>query len=340
MSWADFQTEYPLLCSRLQQAKLHDRTGQAYLLMGDSPEYLEDFARAWAQTAACQSPTPQGAACGHCPACTAFAHDAYTELQFLRPQSKSRLITVEAMHDFEHWIQLSAPPGQLKIGIIVEAECLGSEAQNAFLKTLEEPPPHTMLLLLTVNSRKLLPTIRSRCQILSLLRNRTSYALAEKKELFTFLAPLHRQAGAAVGLRGAAKISQLFASLHKEAEAMADTLRDRRWDTIDDPQLKKQLADELSARIEAEYVRMRDSLLDAIQAWYLQRLLVASGVRPELLPHQEMLPFMTDALAAPPPAEEADHDIQLAEDLASAIRGNVDERLTLDSFCLQVTAKN
>ena len=120
---------------------------------------------------------------------------------------------------------------------------------------------------------------------------------------------------------------------------MAEDLRDKRWDSVDDPRLKKQLEDDLTARIEAEYVRMRESLLGAIQAWFLQRLLIASGVKRELLPHQELLPFSEELFTRPVPQEEADRDIVLAEELASCIRGNVDERLALDSFCLNVSAK-
>ena len=339
MPLADFYAEFPLLCHRLEQAKAHGRTGQAYLLMGDDAEFLLSFAKAWAMTAACQTPSPDGRACTTCKTCSWFLRDGYPEMRIIRPQSKSRTITVDAMRDFEHWIGLAATPGFLKVGIIMEAECLGDEAQNAFLKTLEEPPPDTMLLLLTVNARKLLPTIRSRCQTLSLLRNRADLSTALKKDLFATLKPLRRQAGAVIGLQTSAKIHQLFSELHKDAEAMADDLRDKRWDAVDDPKLKKQLEDDLLARIEAEYVRMRESLLCAIQAWYLQRLLISSGVRRELLPLQELLPFSDDVFANPPSQEEADHDIALAEELASCIRGNVDERLALDSFCLNVSVK-
>lgn len=339
MPLVDFASDFPVLCSRLEQAKRSNRTGQAYLLMGDSADFLESFALSWAQTAACLSPSSEGRACLHCKNCDWFNRRIYPELRVLRPQSKSRQITVDAMREFEHWIGLASTPGQLKVGIVVEAECMGDEAQNAFLKTLEEPPPNTMLLLLTVNSRKLLPTIRSRCQTLSLLRNRVTYAVAEQKELYKVLVPLRRQAGAGIGLKTSSLLHQMFAALHKDAEAMADELRDKRWDVVEDPRIKKQLEEDLLARIEAEYVRMRESLVGAIQVWYLQRLLVATGVKRELLPHQELLPFFDDVFAKPPAPEEAQRDIELAEELAACIKGNVDERLALDSFCLNVSMK-
>ena len=318
MPLSDFKESFPLLCSRLEQAKRNGRTGQAYLFLGDDPVFLEKFALAWAQTAACTGDTPTGESCGHCHPCDLFQRNCYPECLFLRPQSKSRQITVEAMRQFEYDINLAATPGLLKIGIIVEAECLGEEAQNAFLKTLEEPPPNTLLLLLTVNSRKLLPTIRSRCQTISLLRNRQNYDLAAQKGLFTVLSKLKRGAGAGIGLKTSARITAMFAELHKDAEALAEETKDHRW---------------------AEYVRLRESMLSALTAWFLQRFLICQGVRKELLPHAEMLEAEEDIFTAPPKPEEAEEDIRLAEELTSCIKANVDERLALDAFCLTVSEK-
>lgn len=339
MPFSDFQGLFPSLCRHLQQAKLSGRVGQAYLLRGDKPSFLEEFALSWVQLAACQHPTEAGLPCGHCKPCSLFEMQTYPEMRLVRPQSKSRQITIDAIRDFDHWLHLATTPGLLKIGIISEAECLGGDAQNAFLKTLEEPPPHTMLLLLTVNARRLLPTILSRCQILSLLRNKVDYEIADQKQLYTLLAPLRRQAGAALGMKTSAALAQLFSTLHQEAENMADELTDHAWDDIDDKQIVKQLQDELTARIEAEYIRRRESLLGGLQAWFLQRLLIASRVQPQLLPHQEMLPFSQELLEHPPTPEEAEQDIRHAEELLQCLRGNVDERLALDAFCLNVSLK-
>ena len=339
MRLTEFSGMFPNLCHHLLEAKRHSRAGQSYLLRGDKADFIEEFALAWAQVAACQHPEPDGSPCGQCRPCTLLEQQQYPELRILRPQSKSRLITIAAIRDFEHWLSMATPPGLLKIGLIAEAECLGTDAQNAFLKTLEEPPPQSMLLLTTTNARRLLPTIISRCQTLSLLRNRTDYEIAERKQLYQLLAPLRRQAGAALGFRTSVALSQLLAGLRKEAEAMSDELRDHRWDGNDDKKIQKQLDEELTARIEAEYVRRRESLLGGLLAWFLQRMLIASGVRADLLPHQEMLPSSESLLANPPSPDEAEQDIRYAEKLIQCLRSNVDERLALDAFCLNVSLK-
>ncbi|NMA45299.1 MAG: hypothetical protein GX945_01935 [Lentisphaerae bacterium] len=339
MSFADFVERYPRLCHYLQQAKANDRRGQAYLLVGDTPELLEDFAMAWAQTAACTGGRSDGAACGSCQPCRLFQMKAYPECFVLRPQSKSRTITVDSMRQFDHDLVLAAAPGRLKVGIIVEAECLGTEAQNAFLKTLEEPPRQTMLLLLTVNSRQLLPTIRSRCQLLSLLCNRQDYGFAVEQGLFPILAALRRNAGASVAVRAAGKISAILAGLRAAAEAAAKTDDDPRWKNADDPKIKKQLEEEQAAKVEAEYIRYRENLLDAMQAWFLQRLLIANGADEQLLPHPEMLSASTELLQQRPDPWEAEQDVRTVEEFVRALRSNVEERLALDAMCLSITEK-
>lgn len=339
MPLTEFEAQYPRICRSLRQAKAAGRTGQAYLLIGDDADFLEKFSLAWAQTAACLDASEDGQACGVCQPCQLFQKQAYPECFVIRPQSKSRLITVDAMRQFDHDISLAALPGRLKVGIVVEAECLGDEAQNAFLKTLEEPPRGTMLLLLTVNARRQLPTIRSRCQCISLLRNRQDYSLALQEGLFAILANLRRQAGAKVGLLAAAQISQLFGKLYDLAEKQAEAERDPRWDDVENAQLRKQLAEEQEARIAAEYVRLRDSLIDAMQAWFLQRFLIASGMAAELLPHPEILADAGDLLENPPSPWEAEQDIREVEEFARCVKSYVEERLALDAMCLSITEK-
>ena len=171
MPLSDYDTLFPNLCSHLRQAKAKGRTGQAYLLVGDDIEFLEHFALAWAKTAACKAPLEDGGECGKCDCCRHFSTNTYPELFIVRPQSKSRVILADDMHSFDHIMSISSTPGYLKVGVLVEAERMNDASQNAFLKTLEEPPSGTLLLLLTVNPRLLLPTIKSRCQVVSLLRN-------------------------------------------------------------------------------------------------------------------------------------------------------------------------
>lgn len=133
---------------KLIAARSADRLAHAYLLTGPQLEPLEEMAQAIArlllETDAASHP----------------------DLHILRPESKSRRITIGQVRALEHELRLKAFQAPRKVAIISSADrmCIGSaEPANAFLKTLEEPPEHTTLLLLTDRPDQILPTIRSRC---------------------------------------------------------------------------------------------------------------------------------------------------------------------------------
>ncbi len=333
----------PYLCECLLQAKRNGRVGHAYLFVGDNVPFLLEAVRAWIQVCACTAPREDGDACGICAVCQAIAADTYADLHTLKPQSKSRQILVGQMRDFEHQLNLVADKGHLKVGLIIEADCMGEEAQNAFLKTLEEPPPRTLLVLLTVQPRGLLPTIRSRCQIVSLRRNRREYTAQAADGLFEVLASLRPRAGAVVGLAAAARLKKIFAGLQQRAEQTIDEHRDERWDEIasGDAALLRLLKAEEEARIQAEYVRLRQEYCDAIQTWIRQEILVAAGLSRDRLPHPELLP---DETGNPPPTDtlsphQALGNVTHADELMACLEANVPEHLALETFCLALTEK-
>jgi len=341
VSLREFHQDFPIVSRYLEQAKLHQRTGQAYLLVGDDNKYLYDFAKGWAQTAACLGNSPTGAACGQCRACQLFQSASYSDCLEIAPQSKSRIITIDAMRTFEHLLNLKTRADHLKIGLIVDADCLGPDAQNAFLKTLEEPPPYTMLLLLTTNARQLLPTIRSRCQTLLLLRNRQKYQTAALEMLLPILAQMHRQAGVQVALNASESISKIFSQLHDTAEELITKNWDPRWENTaaDNKKLQKELNEMRLLKIESEYIRLRRGIIDALQTWFQQRFLIACAVPSELLPHPEFLPYSESIQAKPPTPEEADQDVRWLEEFAKCLKANVEESLALDTLCLSICEK-
>ncbi|MES2709670.1 MAG: hypothetical protein V4726_23935 [Verrucomicrobiota bacterium] len=88
----------------------------------------------------------------------------------LEPESKLRRIKIDSVREVIRALQYSSPDGGMKIVILSGADRLTVEATNAFLKTLEEPPPDTLILLLTRSPGQLLDTIRSRCLLLPLFK--------------------------------------------------------------------------------------------------------------------------------------------------------------------------
>lgn len=89
------------------------------------------------------------------------------DLIVVRPEEKPS-IGIEQVQQLQHQLQLSiSRPGVTRVVIIDQADSLTPEAQNALLKTVEEPPRHTLILLIVVNNEAILPTVRSRCQLIN-----------------------------------------------------------------------------------------------------------------------------------------------------------------------------
>jgi DNA polymerase III subunit delta' len=151
---------------------LHGRQGIGKLI----------FSRVMAEGLLCESPDSDGFACGSCPSCNWLAQDNHPDFRQVEPESraeaegedtievasssgksKSRYITVDQIRALSGLLSLSTHRHGLRIVVIHPAETLNSNAANALLKMLEEPPPATLFVLVTHQLQRLLPTIRSRC---------------------------------------------------------------------------------------------------------------------------------------------------------------------------------
>jgi len=93
---------------------------------------------------------------------------AYFDTTILKPEEDKRVITIDQIRKLQHQLSLKPYASKVKTGIILEAQRMTVEAQNALLKTLEEPPAHSILILTAPSTKNLLPTIVSRCQIIRL----------------------------------------------------------------------------------------------------------------------------------------------------------------------------
>lgn len=102
--------------------------------------------------------------CGTCSGCRQVAAQTHPDLRLVSIASGKKEIGVDQARDLKHWISLRSAQGNTKIGILLDAEMLTVAAQNALLKTLEEPPAASILIVVTNNADALLPTVRSRCQ--------------------------------------------------------------------------------------------------------------------------------------------------------------------------------
>src|SRR3954470_2623262 len=142
------------------------RMAHAYLFVGPQGVGKRLFARELAKALLCENSTPEKfEACDKCSSCQLV--DAGTHPDFFvvgKPEDKNE-VPVETMRDLCGNFSLKTSRGRGKVGILDDADDLNEESANCFLKTLEEPPPGSVLILLCTSVETQLPTILSRCQV-------------------------------------------------------------------------------------------------------------------------------------------------------------------------------
>tara|TARA_R110001606_G_scaffold21302_1_gene75229 strand:+ start:78854 stop:79822 length:969 start_codon:yes stop_codon:yes gene_type:complete len=143
------------------------RLPHALLLTGSAGIGKARLARSLAQTLLCQRPA--GALpCGQCDACHLSAAGTHPDLQSLAPEGDSRVIKIDQVRRLVEFCSRTAQYNGARVALIAPAEALNRSAQNALLKTLEEPGEGMVLILISHQPSLLLPTVRSRCQRRSL----------------------------------------------------------------------------------------------------------------------------------------------------------------------------
>lgn len=146
----------------LRNAIKNNQLAQAFLFCGPRGVGKTTCARILAKTINCLNLGPDTEACGLCESCISFQHGGSFNFHELDAASNNSVDDIRSLIE-----QVRIPPqaGKYKTYIIDEVHMLSQAAFNAFLKTLEEPPPYAIFILATTEKHKILPTILSRCQI-------------------------------------------------------------------------------------------------------------------------------------------------------------------------------
>ncbi|NNM69178.1 MAG: DNA polymerase III subunit delta' [Gallionella sp.] len=159
---------------RLQE--LSKRPPQGMLFKGGKGIGKLDLAVNFAHSLLCQRPEASGLACGVCPACHWLSQGSHPDFRLLQSDAlslageetesgkkNSKQITVEQIRELADFLGLSAHQGGMRVVVIFPAESMNSNAANALLKSLEEPPRNMLFILVSHKPQQLLPTILSRC---------------------------------------------------------------------------------------------------------------------------------------------------------------------------------
>ena len=144
----------------LRNAIEQDRVHHAYLFVGSRGTGKTSMAKILAASLNCERGGPTVTPCGECDSCRSIA-DA-TSLDVIEMDAASNN-SVDDIRDLREKVAYAPVSGRHKVYILDEAHMLTTAAWNAFLKTLEEPPPHTVFVLATTEANKVLPTVVDRC---------------------------------------------------------------------------------------------------------------------------------------------------------------------------------
>lgn len=157
------------------------RLPHALLLTGPRGLGKGELAQAFAASLLCEQVQPDGRACGACLACRWFEQGNHPDFRLLQPEAQKmqeeegaaekskrggQQITIDQVRELDDFFSVGTHRQGLRIIVVNPAETLNRNAANAVLKVLEEPPPGTLFLLISNESMRLLPTLRSRCQVL------------------------------------------------------------------------------------------------------------------------------------------------------------------------------
>lgn len=150
---------------RLWTAQQSQRLPHALLLTGPIGSGLTAFAQAFATALLCERPDKTGRrACGDCRSCTLIAAGNHPDLIVVAPEAEGKPIRIDQVRALSDFVSLSCHYGRYKIALVDPADAMNRNAANSLLKTLEEPPAKTLILLVSSQLMLLPFTIRSRCQ--------------------------------------------------------------------------------------------------------------------------------------------------------------------------------
>src|ERR1700720_3479351 len=260
------------------------------------------------------------------------------EVFVAEPESKSRRIVTEKVRTLEHALHMRAADGRRKRAIIFEADRLQPQAANAFLKTLEEPPENSLLLLLSALPEALPDTIVSRCISIPLAANGEGIEIPERAELVELLRDAARETNWSIqqGYRVARGMQSLLGEIREQIRAQtAKALKDEeaRYRNSTDGAWLDDREDYYKALTESLYLQRRAMLIEVLLEFWSDILRACSNVERRNLPVAKK---ETASLAERFTMPEVIRRIQRLEELRDQLGRNIQEALAFEVAFLQV----
>ncbi|HEX7862681.1 MAG TPA: hypothetical protein VF773_20270 [Verrucomicrobiae bacterium] len=349
MSFSAFPEQFAAV-ELLQKSLGQGRLAHGYLFSGDDMREMEGLARTLAKTLNCTNPPKRATSakdrsqnfqsldsCDACLNCRRIEAGNHPDIQWIRPESKLRVITIDQIREVIQTISLKPTEAEYKIAVIVGADRMNVQAANAFLKTLEEPPARSILILLTCAFEQVLETIRSRCLRLHFagdsgaridpasqewIQTIANAAVAPQKSLLSRYKLLSLITGRLADIRKQAEIDlEATSPLVKYPDAEKDTRE--KWEA------------ELNAAIEAEYRGKRAELLLMLE-WWLRDVWLSTMQMEDSALAVPQLKGATEQIAQRLSPSEASDNLRHLERLQRQLTTNVQESLALEISLLKL----
>jgi DNA polymerase-3 subunit delta' len=260
------------------------------------------------------------------------------EIFLAEPESKSRRIIIEQIRRLEHALQMQVSNDRRKVAIISEADRLQPQAANAFLKTLEEPPRNSLLLLLSALPEALPDTILSRCISIPLAMNREKKTLTQEPQVLELLGVIAAEKTWSVqtAYRIARGLQTLLGGIREKirvqnAEALGK--EELRYRNSTDGAWLDERAEYYKALTESLYIHRRTELVEILFEWWSDVLRAHTDVDFRTLPAARK---ETTAVARRFTSAQVLRRIRRLEQLRDHLGRNIQEALAIEVACLEI----
>ena len=310
------------------------RLGHAYLIVGDPRGNAGQLAENILQMLFCGHAASRP--CGECNNCLRVARRIHPDIVRIEPIKKSRGILVEQIEEVIRNISQTTFEGGWKGVVFSDAERMNNEAANKLLKTLEEPPPRSIFLLLSEQPEALLPTIISRCQRIALSDCLTDPEDELRSAVFSIAGGTPSSRPAARLLK-AREMLALLESIREQAEnETAEWLRQS--------QVSDEQADDLEeiglGRTEAIYREKRRRVLRLLLLWQRDLLLCACGLGDDDLLFYRSAAGRIRAAASGLTCSQAMNNIKVIEKIQAHLDQHLPENMVIERAFLQLAARS
>ncbi len=312
----------------IESAVSADAVSHAYILNGERGSGKKMLANLFAMSLQCQNREANGDACGKCQSCRQAVNGNQPDIIRVTHEKPNTISVDDIREQVNNDIVIKPYSSRYKIYIIPEADLMSVQAQNALLKTIEEPPEYAVIMLLTENADTLLPTIRSRCVMMKLRNIKDQLVkkyLMEQMEIPDYKADVcvafaQGNVGKAIML----STSEYFNEIKEEAVHLL-----RNIDEMDVPELMEAVKKCMTYKLEI------NDYLDIIAIWYRDVLIYKATKSVDRVVFSDQLRYIKER-ASKSSYEGIENILDGLEKAKARIKANVNFELTMELLLLTI----